>query len=493
MSRLLRTLLGVVLACLVSASAASARDIYVATNGSDGWAGSSGAPYRNIKTAVSRAVSGDAIHVRAGTYNESWILVKGGLTLVSEDGLYAAKINGATTSVLRFEGGASNCEVRGFEIYGTWGQGSPGDGLVRVYNASNIRIKDMLLHDAANDCDVIKIGGTGYTTSNILVDNCICYNPGPRPQGTWQECVDVFPADHVTLRYCWLYHTPQRCGDYITYAKGGSHDILWESNIFGPAYSDPDGNASTSAGGPGTSPIPNCVNFIARNNLFLQCSGDGAFALLSTRNGEFYNNIIWGYKGNRAAIEFWTAQVGAAPSENFRFYNNTVVSQATPVFSNRGYLPVPFEHDYNIYYQTAGGGDVNINTEPHSRFVSPMLTSPSAPVLGTDTWASIVARFRPKFNSPAIDAALDLGSLVPTDIYGLARPVGPAYDIGAYEVLPGDANADGHVDVVDLLTLVAAFGCVSGDANYDPACDFNADGSVDVVDLLYLVDTFGLY
>jgi hypothetical protein len=58
-------------------------------------------------------------------------------------------------------------------------------------------------------------------------------------------------------------------------------------------------------------------------------------------------------------------------------------------------------------------------------------------------------------------------------------------------VIAGDVDVDGHVDVVDLLYLVDAFGSVPGDPNYDPDCDFNADESVDVVDLLYLVDNFG--
>jgi hypothetical protein len=54
-------------------------------------------------------------------------------------------------------------------------------------------------------------------------------------------------------------------------------------------------------------------------------------------------------------------------------------------------------------------------------------------------------------------------------------------------------NADGAVDVVDLLTFVDAFGSISGDANFDAACDFNGDSAVDVVDLLTLVDYFGKY
>jgi hypothetical protein len=58
--------------------------------------------------------------------------------------------------------------------------------------------------------------------------------------------------------------------------------------------------------------------------------------------------------------------------------------------------------------------------------------------------------------------------------------------------LAGDANNDGHVDVVDLLILVDAFGSVTGDPNYNADADFNSDGSVDVVDLLTLVENFGL-
>jgi hypothetical protein len=57
--------------------------------------------------------------------------------------------------------------------------------------------------------------------------------------------------------------------------------------------------------------------------------------------------------------------------------------------------------------------------------------------------------------------------------------------------LLGDVNQDDSVDVIDLLSFVAAFGGVAGDGNYDPACDFNTDGTVDAVDLLDLVDNFG--
>ncbi len=57
--------------------------------------------------------------------------------------------------------------------------------------------------------------------------------------------------------------------------------------------------------------------------------------------------------------------------------------------------------------------------------------------------------------------------------------------------LAGDVNKDDTVDVIDLLTLIDAFGSATGQTNYNPACDFNGDGTVDVLDLLDMVGNFG--
>ncbi len=54
-----------------------------------------------------------------------------------------------------------------------------------------------------------------------------------------------------------------------------------------------------------------------------------------------------------------------------------------------------------------------------------------------------------------------------------------------------DINADGRVDVLDLLDFIKAFGGGIGGAKCDPACDFNDDGYVDVIDLLIMLPYFG--
>jgi hypothetical protein len=448
MTRLCRYGIGLLTACALLTSVASARDIYVANAGNDGWSGTSSYPYKNIKTAISRAVSNDIIHVRAGIYNESYIQIGSGMTIRSEDGLYAAEVYSGNSTAFRFENGCTNSEVSGFKVHAAYAGGSGFDGLVRAFNCSNIRIKDLIVYDAPNDSDCIKIGGSGTTTSNILIENCVVYNPAPRASGGgYQECLDVYPADYVTIRHCWLYLTTDRGGDVLTFCKGGCTNITWENNVFGPIPSGSGSNPATMAGGPSPYIYPACTNFIARNNLFLNCRADGAFGLVGVRNSEFYNNVIWNYQGSRAAIEFYTPQPGLAINENFKCYNNIIMqTNGAPAFADRGKwtvdhtnIPTVFLHDNNIYWQTSGG-DININSEPNSLFVNPLLASPATPVIGTDTWATIVPHFILQSTSPAIDEGYNLGALVPADIYGTLRPRGPAFDIGVYE-LPNRAPA----------------------------------------------------
>jgi hypothetical protein len=79
-----------------------------------------------------------------------------------------------------------------------------------------------------------------------------------------------------------------------------------------------------------------------------------------------------------------------------------------------------------------------------------------------------------------------------TDLDGQPRVMADRVDIGADEFTwAADANDDGYVDVVDLLSLVYSFGKEPGEDGYDGRCDFNGDSEVDVVDLLMLVEDFG--
>jgi len=444
------------LAVFVFAVVAPARDIYVATTGSDGNSGGIADPYATISYAVNMSVSGDTIRVRAGTYIARWITIKSGTELVSEDGVHAAKLYSQDISCIRLTN--DNCGIDGFEIYADYQAGSPGDGLVRPYASNNTWIKNCRIHDAQNDADVIKIGA-----NNVLIENCIIYNASPRASaGTpYQECVDIYgatPVDGVTLRGCWIFHTPERGGDYLVYAKGASRNIVWENNVFGPAETLPNGNCSTSCGGPSPTSFPSCENFIARNNLFVHCGGDGAFGFLSAKNAHVYNNVFYDYTGARSVIVFYT--VGEIrPNEDCYVFNNIFLqSNGMPVYEDRGkyigstYIPTNFQHDYNLYHLANSGGDIDISLEANSVFADPQLTGPTMPDRVGDTWATVVEDFLLTTGSAAIDAATDLsgGGMynVDTDVYGTARPIGTAFDIGIHEY-------DDTVPIAPIITEVA--------------------------------------
>ena len=90
--------------------------------------------------------------------------------------------------------------------------------------------------------------------------------------------------------------------------------------------------------------------------------------------------------------------------------------------------------------------------------------------------------------SPAIDHIPPQSCTVTTDQRGVARPQGSGCDIGAFEVVPGDANADGRVDGEDLLIVLAAYGT---SPLSDRRADLNGDGLVDILDLVIVAINLG--
>ena len=59
------------------------------------------------------------------------------------------------------------------------------------------------------------------------------------------------------------------------------------------------------------------------------------------------------------------------------------------------------------------------------------------------------------------------------------------------QIIPGDVNGDGTVDMSDLFDLNKAYGCMPGDENWDERCDFNWDDKIDVSDVFILSKNYG--
>jgi hypothetical protein len=63
--------------------------------------------------------------------------------------------------------------------------------------------------------------------------------------------------------------------------------------------------------------------------------------------------------------------------------------------------------------------------------------------------------------------------------------------VGVTVVCPGDLDGDCDTDLNDLAALLAAYGSVPGDPNWNPLADFDGDGDVDLTDLAFLLADYG--
>ena len=436
--------------------------IWVAKDGVDGPScGAVGSDCLTIKHALGLAVAGDAVCVRGGQYDESWVEVPSDVTLISADGDQAAIIYSATESAVRFSG-VSGASLKGFEVYGDWDQGSPGDGLIRVVDATNIEIYRVVAHDAPHDQDVVKVSGQ---VSGLLIDGLVAWNPAHRTNGMYQENVDIFgsgaqgndppPVSDVIVRNSWLFHG-EHGGDFLIYAKIYVERILYENNVFGPSAGGGWGNVAVGVGtgevGIPDPSAPVITEAIVRNNVFVGLKGDAALGVFNSEDVWIYNNTFHLNSGPdlRSVIMLRgnSHQVGATYAINNLFLDNQPSLSGGSFYWVRELgLPTFWGHHHNLYQGNIGASDTPYTGETGSLYdVDPGLTAPAIPATDAPTLAQvneIKAAYGLAASSPAVGAGVDVMTVAghPNwhpgetdrrwDYQGQTRPNGGAWDIGA--------------------------------------------------------------
>jgi len=58
-------------------------------------------------------------------------------------------------------------------------------------------------------------------------------------------------------------------------------------------------------------------------------------------------------------------------------------------------------------------------------------------------------------------------------------------------VLPGDANLNGRIEILDVVLVTTRYGSKKGDSNYDPNVDWNGDGKIDILDVVIVTSRYG--
>ena len=366
------------LAVLLLGQLASAATYYVATAGSDSNPGTLAAPFLTLQQGVNRAVAGDTVIVRDGTYGHV-NSVTGGDSSGNEYApvvLYNSGTAGAWITIKAEHKGAAvlDCEML-------------CDAYINLYNASYIVIQDLVItrgykeaihsNDAAHH---ITLRGNQFqyianrSTSTTLGLDGLYVNP---------NCHDFIIDSNV-------FHDIGRTNvnwlDHGLYLHGFSFTII--NNIF---YNIPHGWSIQMADG--------LSNVLIANNTFAFPNGggqDGQIMLWNSQSNLTIRDNIFYTPQNYALTRYTSSIAGCSIDHNIVFGASGVMADSTGC--------------------TLGSNQIGANPN--------FANAASAPF-----------DFHVQVGGPGIDTGMTL-TAVPTDFDLNLRPQGSSSDIGAYEYVP---------------------------------------------------------
>lgn len=301
-----------------------------------------------IRDAMSNVRPGDVIMIAAGSYEFSqqwWVSAKGTaahpIYIVSEGGRGAAKIRVPSDEGINVGGGSMYVVFEGLEVSNT------GNNVFHVQDGSNhITLKNLNLHDAGSDGDVLKIN----QAHNITVEGCDLARPGRRladSENGWQEAIDLVDSDNSVIRRNFIHDF----GNIGGIVKGGSHNTTIEENVIDRQRSGDDGEPSFGIGGWTDSSLLageryESVGATFRRNVIAHASY-GALALYDAQNTTIEKNAFV----NNSAVLI-QSRAGNAPEQA----SSVVRITGNRFVDTRGSMPRVCEvHSHGLNGVTATG------------------------------------------------------------------------------------------------------------------------------------------
>jgi hypothetical protein len=404
-----------------------ARELHVALTGADTGDGSMAKPFRTISKVTPMAKPGDCIQVHAGTYAEGSTIgfandgtMAAPIVLRSADGKLKAVIDaktnrGGPTVLVRND----YVIIDGFEFINspmdTSEQCIHFDGLNAMGKCTGSVLRNSKL---TMGYDTIKLN---ENSQGVTIEYNEIY-------GTFQHLpVSLTGASNMIFRgnFC---HDWTLNGDGAVQIKGGSHDSLFEGNVFQDVHTD----AGAIAMGDGCDATCDIdpehyagVRLRAVNNVFVRVGR--AVDIQGCKDCAFLNNTIVDSASGNVALKLTSAATNGTThaTVNARILNNLLSNSGNGgnVIQINDPAGMGLMMDYNLRWN--GGmavvwGDGHPATaDTHSVTTDPKLTS------ATD--------FSLAAGSGAIGKGTNLFADVPIDFKGNARPMTGAFDIGAYQ------------------------------------------------------------
>ncbi len=420
---------------ILSVPATSPRTYYVAKNGNDNNPGTEVSPLLTIQKAANKAVAGDKVYIKAGTYSEQVIFPNSGtagkyitfqnyskdiVTVKAPIKAYSTKSHKGHFQII----GKSYIKIKGFK-FTTSGAGArvcgggncstPFGSVVAQSGVHDIIIDGNVFYDIDRSAIVAGYDKAGnyYGAWNITVTNNYFYRP---TSWTWNELLSFDSVNRPNVSYNKIaYQGNGECIDYKSGTDNGiiSHNIV--SNCWHPVNGVPTKwvGIYIDAYDEGVSKNRIFSNIVSKTSGIIAGSERGGLA----QNNLFYNNIMYdNILGT--GLSAYSESGYVVNYKNNVFINNVAYNNNVNYYAKINGIG-------NIFRNNIGwNGTIQINpghTQDHNLFgTDPQFVNPAA------------LNFHLKTTSPAINVGSSDKAPI-TDFDGDSRPKGGGYDLGSFE------------------------------------------------------------
>lgn len=397
---------------------------YVALTGSDGAAGTIGAPYLTLRFAVAQLVPGDTLYIRGGTYTGATNTIASNFGLVlggtgTANPIVISAYPGETVTIqppTTLSGILLHSSAQQYITF----QDLIIDGVNNVTDstaASLVYLSGGAHHNTFLRVEVKNGGWCGFVTSMNngaasfnTFRSCLAHGVGdPSGPGTNGHGFYIGTPDNL-IELCTVYDNQgegiQTNGNSATDC---SRNVIRKNRVYNNgARSSTTGFNIVIIRGADILVYDNLVYSDGRTNLF------GIYVYVETLNAKVFNNTIYGHGNDGISLEYYDS---AQPPQ---IINNIL-------WGNTNNTP----HDRGDLNGNTGTPIIHHNISADPSFVN----------AGT-------ADFHIQTGSVAKNAGTTLVD-VPDDFDGATRPQGTAYCCGAYEYVSGGGGGAGTFTFVN--------------------------------------------
>lgn len=391
---------------------------YVSNSGSDSEIGSITRPWKTIRYAVSQLIAGNTLYIRSGTYTGATNTIDNQLGTVPagtdfSTGAITIAAYPSETVTIKPPAGQSAIRISSGTISGAVAQkylifqdlildganqtsderhGGP-NGVYIDGGANHIRLQRLEVHHwLANGIEASSHDDVNPWSTYHEILNCLVHHNG-LGLGTTEA-----PISTNTGYGLYLQTSDNTCTGNEVYNNGGYGFHLYGNSVVGQ--------------------YPVSRNIVAANKIHNNGVNGGTNYGIVVAWGDanqVYNNLIYSNIGGILVYTYSTATI---------IYNNTVYANS-PLegIALQYYSSAPLVKN-NIVFAN-GSGIVDYGGTGSPVLLTNLTTDPSFVSASTGD-------FHVNSSSSAVNTGTTLGS-VTTDYDGVARPVGAAYDIGAFE------------------------------------------------------------